>query len=389
MSKLLDGVKVLDFSRYIAGPYCAQLFSDMGAEVIKVEKAGIGDETRILGPWVNGKSIYFAGYNRDKKSVAVNLRNPDAIAAIRKLADTADIIIENFRPGVMAKMGLGYEELKKTNPGIIMISVSGFGQTGPYKDRAAVDTIMASIGGLMKIDPELTPLKPVKPNGAVCDTMSAMYGAIGGLAAYTKRLKTGVGDHVDVAMLASVVSPALIDVADYVMNGTEYYAPDSAPQGSAKAKDGWVAYHAGTTSMWARMKELVSPEEYPILFDPKYDDVAVRVEERHIIMDEIQRWMSNKTCDEVEEIFNNAGIPVGIFGTWERLHNNPQLNARHDYIDVDVEGVGKVPYLSLPIKFDSFKVEDTDHCSYALGAHNKEILGSLGFSDEEIESFEK
>ena len=210
MPGILNGIRVLDMTRYIAGPYCGMLLADAGAEVIKVEKINGGDDTRQLAPWKNGISLYFPAYNRNKKSVAVDFRSKEGIALIKKLVAESDVLIQNFRAGTMEKMGLGYDSLKEINPRLIMASVSGFGQSGPYRDRPAFDNIIAAMASVCRV----TEYGPFTGRGALNDYMAAMYAAMGILLALIERENIGKGQHLDVSMFASSAMLRTINIAE-------------------------------------------------------------------------------------------------------------------------------------------------------------------------------
>lgn len=384
MYDILKGIRVLDFSRYMSGPYCGQILADMGAEVIKVEKINGGDETRGLGPWVDGQSLYYPAFNRNKKSVALDFRSDEGKKILRQLAEKADVILENFRPGTLAKMGIGYETMKDVNPGLIVASITGFGQEGPYKDRAAFDSIVTHMSGMSWIQPELN--APVKSKGAISDITASIYTALSIVLALYQRQKTGRGQWIDCAMFSGSVAYGTVNLANYAMTGNrgENSAPDSAPQGPCRAKDGWLSIHVGTGPMFARVKKIISD---PRLHEEKYNDVKNRVEDRQYLMSVVEDWMKDKTCAEVEEIFVREGIPVGILGTWDRLYNDKQLNFRNDIVKVNVPGIGEVPYCAFPVKFSDGE-QDVPNTSAKLGEHNVEILTQLlGMSAEDAERF--
>ena len=384
MHNILNGYRVLDFSRYMSGPYCGQILADMGAEVIKVEKINGGDETRNLGPWYNGESLYYPAFNRNKKSVALDFRSEEGKAVLKKLANKADVILENFRPGTLKKMGIDYETMRETNPGLIVASITGFGQEGPYSGRAAFDAIVTHMSGISWVHPKLD--EPVKGKGSISDLTCSVYTALSIVLAILEREKTGKGQHLDAAMLSSSVAFGTCDLANYAMTGDrgEIYIPDSAPQGPCRAKDGWLSIHIGTGPMWERVKTVISD---PRLHEEKYNDVQKRVEDREYLMGVVEEWAADKTCEEVDEIFVKAGIPVGIMGTWDRIYKDEQLRFRGDIVDVDVPGIGAVPYSAFPVKFSGN--EDTgENWSAKLGEHNTEILTELlGMTAEEAEKY--
>jgi len=379
MKNALEGIRVLDLSRYIAGPYCGQCLADCGAEVIKVEKLE-GDGTRSLGPWKDGHSLYFPAYNRNKKSITINFKSKEGLSVLRKLIARSDIIIENWRPGIMDRMGLNYEELKQINPRIILISVSGYGQKGPYKDRAAFDGVISAMAGMAR---SVNGAEPITGNGALSDTMAAMNAFSGALLALIAREKTGVGQHLDVAMLNSSVVVQNTDIANYDQNGvTEVkYGGDAAPYGATRTNDGWVNINAARYPMFVKMMKLCGADEF---LDPKYEIMQNRVKDRLLIMNAIEKWTLQHTAQEVEDILNEMGIPAAAIGTPDRMLNNPQLNATGQIIAVNVPHVGPVHYVGFPIIMSDTTVTKYDGPP-ELGEHNEEIYGDLlGYSKEEM-----
>ena len=373
MNQLLEGIRVLDLSRYIAGPYCGLLLADMGAEVIKVEKEGLGDETRQLGPWKNGVSMYYPAYNRNKKSVSINFRSEEGQQALRDLIKDADVLLENFRPGTLEKMGLSFEEMQKINPRIIRTSVSGFGQTGPYAERAAFDVVVSAMGGLWQCFPDKPPLRS-DTGHAITDTVASMYGAIGTLAAIIYRERTGIGQHVDVSMYSSLSQMLTCLFANISANGPESVLdtsiPDCAPQGMIKAKDGYLNIHAGTDPMFKRLKMICDD---PIIHDPQYEEVPNRVRDRDLLLKTVEKWASTRTCKEVEKAMVDVGIPVGIISTPNIIFNNEHLRAQDFFVDVEVPGIGNVTYAGCPIRFSATPVTEY-HRAHELGEDNDVYL---------------
>ena len=385
MNNYLEGIRVLDFSRYIAGPFAGLLLADLGADVIKVEKTKTGDDTRVLGPWKDGVSLYYPGYNRGKRSVTVNFRDPRGIELLKSLIKESDVIVENFRTGTMAKMGLDYETIKAINPKIIMASVTGFGQTGPYANRAAFDQIISAMGGLMRED---STGRPIRANGPVADTMGAMYAVIAILCALRERDVTGLGQHIDVSMFAGAVTLKNNELG--FCSAHNKPAPkahaDSAPSGPIHVKDGWVSLHAGTDPMWQRYKTFTKD---PVALDPKYDDVKLRVEEADMLLDRIEQEYKDCTCEEVEEIFSKAGIPVGIVMDGMRLLKDKHLRENKHFVRTEIPGAGYADYAGLPFKSSTHDFSTTCK-SAALGEHNQEIYSTLaGLTEEEIEALRK
>lgn len=311
MSGILDGIRVVDMSRYISGPYCAMMLADMGAEVIKVEKPGEGEIYRVGGPWKDGVSLVFQAMNRNKKSVTADTRSPEGLQLIKELILHSDVLIENFRAGVMEKMGLGYEELHKLNPRLIMVSITGFGHSGPLRDRMAFDGIISAMSGVTRIDGD----KVERSKGAIHDHMAGMNAVIGTLLALLDREKTGKGQYVDTAMIACSTVLRSDSIADAYLNGDEAAmgSDDAAPYGYLKTKDDWVNFQAGTNQLFRKLRT-ICPE--PVVQEERWlDDLPYRVTHHAELFAAIQKWASNMTADELEKKFVDAGIPAGIVAT--------------------------------------------------------------------------
>lgn len=381
MSGILEGIRVLDLTRYISGPYCGVMLADMGAEVIKIEKPDGGEETRRSGPWKDGVSLFYPAYNRNKKSATINLRSDRGKELFRELIQKSDVLIENFRVGTMAKMGFSYEQVKAINPRIIMVSVTGFGQTGPFKDRPAFDGIISAMSAISKI----TPTGVAIGNGAPSDFFGSMYAALGTLLALYDREKTGKGQYIDVSMFAAVSMLRTVWIADAAAHPGEdrEKTDDTAPYGFMQGKDGWLNYHAGSEAMYKRLLTIIDD---PILHDPKYESMENRVNDRLLLMDRLNVWAADKTCAELEKIFGDAGIPIGRVRTPAMLLECEQMKARGQLVKLNVPGVGELPYCAFPLKLSEHP--DIEYRSAPeLGQNNDEVhFGLLGLSNEEAEN---
>lgn len=382
MAGILEGIRIVDLTRYIAGPYCGALLADMGAEVIKVEKPGAGEATRTVGPWKDGVSLFFPAYNRNKKSVTADLRTPQGIEVAKKLIEKSDVIIENFRVGVMDKMGLGYEEIKKINPRMIMVSVTGFGQSGPMSRRTAFDGIISSVSGVTRMEKG----RVERSKGPIHDYMAAMYAAFGTVLALYERDRTGEGQYLDVSMVAGSSMIRTTAIADASVNGDEVAisGDDSSPYGYLKAEDGWINFHAGTDPLFRRLLKLIPDNS--ILGDPKYlDNIELRVTDMDLLMEEIQMWANGKTCGELEKEFISADIPCGICATPGRLLRDPHLNENGYIIRQDVHGVGEVAYMGFPFKMSAHP-ELEYRPAPKVGEHTEEIYRNvLQMTEGELE----
>lgn len=386
MSGILDGIRVVDMSRYISGPYCAMMLADMGAEVIKVEKPGKGEIYRVGGPWKDGVSLVFQAMNRNKKSVTADTRSPEGLQLIKELILHSDVLIENFRAGVMEKMGLGYEELHKLNPRLIMVSITGFGHSGPLRDRMAFDGIISAMSGVTRIDGD----KVERSKGAIHDHMAGMNAVIGTLLALLDREKTGKGQYVDTAMIACSTVLRSDSIADAYLNGDEAAmgSDDAAPYGYLKTKDDWVNFQAGTNQLFRKLRT-ICPE--PVVQEERWlDDLPYRVTHHAELFAAIQKWASNMTADELEKKFVDAGIPAGIVATPGRLLRSEHLWENGYLVKMPVHGIdGPVPYMGFPVKLSAHP--DIEYkAAPVLGGDNEDIYGHvLGKSKEELEELKK
>lgn len=384
MYNILNGVRVLDLSRYISGPSCCRILADMGAEVIKVEKAGHGDEGRHCGPFCNGSSLYFCAYNRNKKSITIDFRSEKGKAVLRRLIEKSDIIVENFKAGTMAAMGLGFDEIQKINPRAILVSITGFGQFGPDSKRPAYDQIISYRSHLyekvaegdFRLGPEL-----------LSDTIMGMNAAMSAILALYDRVNTGKGQWVDCCMLTSSVGSWPIGLANYAANGDRGGYIIDAPNGKFQTKDGsWMILISGPQPMFMRLREII---DNPIIKDEQYINVENRIRDCELLCEIVRDWMKNKTSEEVDEIMAKNGITCGKIATWGDVLNDRQLKSRDDLIHLPVKNCGTVPYAKYPAKFSGHEyIEDTPVPE--LGADNVSVLGELlGMTPEEAEEYTK
>lgn len=384
--KALSGLKILDFTRVYAGPYCTMLLGDLGAEVIKIEKIGEGDDTRQFMPMKDGESGYFAYLNRNKKSVTLNLKQGTAVDIIKKMAKWADIVVENFSPGVMEKLGLGYEALKEANPRLIYGSISGFGQTGPYAKKPAYDVVCQAMGGFMDLtgDPEG---KPYKLGPSIVDASAGIHMAFALMAAVYHRDRTGEGQYVDVSMMDTAFSTLENFVVTKTITGTAPTRNGNANLGSAPfntflSKDGYVAIAVANNSLFEKFttlmdrKDLQNDERYKTNFDRKINEAELN--------GEVQKWVAERTTAEICALLDEKGIPVGPILGIDQLVEDPQIKEREMLVEIDHPVLGTVQYPGNPLKYSETKVE-TFMRAPLLGEHSEEVLSSvLQMNQEEI-----
>ena len=383
MGGILEGIRVVDLSRYIAGPYCGMLLADMGAEVIKVEKAGEGEVSRTVGPWSkDGVSLFFITQNRNKKSVTADTRTPEGIEIIKKLIAESDVLLENFRAGTMEKMGLGYEEVKKINPNIIMVSVTGFGQDGPLRDHLAFDGIISAMSGVTRIEDDHVE----RSKGALHDHMAAMYATIGTLLALYDKKVTGKGQFVDVAMLASSTMIRSDSIATTSLKDEAYamMADDGAPYGYIRAKDGWVNYNAAPSRMFQGLLTIIDD---PFLHEERFLDSQERIRHGKELNDAIERWSMNMTCEETEAKFASVGIPSGTVATPGRLLNSEHLKARGYLTQIPIQELGREgTFMGFPILLSEHR-DIAYNAAPTVGQHTEQVYHEiLGMTDEEIQA---
>lgn len=389
---VLTGVKVLDLTRVLAGPYCGMLLADMGAEVVKIEAPGKGDDSRVFFPQVNGESAYYMNLNRNKRGITLNLKTAKGKEIFLELAKRSDIVIENFRPGTMKKLGLAYEDLRAVNPTIVYGCVSGFGQYGPYSDRPGYDIIGQAMGGLMSTT-GWPGGEPTRSGTAISDVLGGLNLAIGVLGAYVRRLNTGVGQMVDVALVDSVVSALEIITQIYLTSGR---VPERIgnryesvyPYDSFKAKDGSMVIACGNDKLFSLFAALMGKPE--LVQDERFCSNIQRVKNHALLKPIIEDWLKEYTIDEAVELILKTGVPAGPINTIDRVVADEHIaGAREMFVAVEHPVAGKTRVTGNQIKFSADKVEITRPAP-TLGQHCAEVLSEyLGYSPEGIEALRK
>lgn len=385
---LLEGITVLDLSRVLAAPYCGMILAEMGARVIKVENPRGGDDSRNMGPFFeNGVSAYFINMNRSKEGITLNLKDPEAKKMFLELVKHADVVIENYRPGTMDKLGLGYDVMKEANPAIIYGACSGFGHTGPYSKRAGYDIVAQAMGGLMSTTgwSDGSPTRSGTPMG---DVLGGLHLAIGVLAALVNRDKTGKGEKIDIALVDSVVS-AMENIT--MIYQTEGRVPkrignryeSTYPYDSFDAKDGYVIIAAGNNKLYKILCDVMGKPE--LVEDPRFKEVRDRVENHEKLYKIVNAWSSQYTIDEVVKMLNDAGCPSSPVNTIDRLVKDPQIaGARGMFPEIDQPGVGKMHITATPQKLTRTK-SCTRKPAPLLGEDNVKIYGEmLGYDEAKI-----
>lgn len=371
MKQPLEGIKVIDFSRVLAGPYCTMLLADMGAEVIKIERPEFGDDTRHFGPFQNGESGYFMFLNRGKKSIEMNLKDPSDYENLMELIKEADVIVENFRPGVMEGLGLNYETLKEVNKAIIYCSISGFGQYGPLKKRPAYDLVAQAMGGIASITGH--PNNPPTRSGASLGDMSAaLYAAYGVMVALFHRERTGVGQTIDVAMVDSIFSLLEHNVMRYTSEGTiperiGSRHPISAPFDVYESKEGYVVIATANDSLFARLCKVMDKEE--LLEDVRFATDIERGKNESELKVIIEEWLEGYAAEEAVELINNAGVPSSTILNIAEISESDHVKEREMLLELEHPVAGKTRIPGNPVKLSKTPVQITSP-SPALGEHN-------------------
>ncbi|MFE1597581.1 CaiB/BaiF CoA transferase family protein [Methylobacterium sp. ID0610] len=384
----LAGVTVIELAHIMAGPVCGLMLADMGATVIKVEKSEGGDDTRrMVPPSLAGESAAYLMMNRGKRGIALDLKHPDGKAVLRRLARDADILIENYRAGTMERLGLGYESLRAGNPGLIYCSLSGFGRTGPYADRAGFDLVAQGMSGLMSITGEGPGRPPVKSGAPVTDITAGILAAMGVLAAYSHRLKTGEGQQVDTSLFeAGIVQTywqSAIALATGVAPGPMGSAhPLNAPYEAFPTADGWITVGAANQTNWLRLLAVLGAEA--LAEDPRFADNRGRMAHRQDLAAVLAAHFREATSAEWLARLEAGGVPAGPVLDVAAMHRDPQTLAREMVVEVDHPRAGPMRTLGLPVKFSGTPGR-VHGPAPLLGEHSRAILGQHGYDAAAID----
>jgi crotonobetainyl-CoA:carnitine CoA-transferase CaiB-like acyl-CoA transferase len=397
MAGPLNHMRVLDLSRVLAGPWAGQTLADLGAEVIKVERPGVGDDTRGWGPPfmhdANGQpttdAAYFLSTNRGKKSVSIDFTRPQGRDLVCRLAEQSDILLENFKVGGLAKYGLDYETLKLINPRLIYCSITGFGQTGPYRQRAGYDFLIQGMGGLMSLTGEADDKPgggPMKVGVAIVDIFTGMYASTAVLAAVAHRERTGEGQYIDLALLDVQVAILANQAMNYLVSGSEPQRmgnshPNIVPYQALATADGHIVLTVGNDSQFSKFCALAGKPELAV--DERFVSNADRVENRRVLLPILEPLLKQRSSADWISMLEGAGVPCGPINTLAEVFSDPQVEAREMRIEIETQRDGKVALVGSPMKFSQSPVEYS-LAPPLLGEHNREILGEmLGLSEQE------
>jgi formyl-CoA transferase len=385
----LEGYRVLDLSIILAGPYCTMILGDQGAEVIKVERPDTGDDTRTWGPpFVGGESAYYLCCNRNKKSIAVDLKAKQGRELIQELARTSDVFIENFTPGLVKKLGLDYETLRKINPRLVYASISAYGQDGPYRDRPGYDMVLSAVGGLMYITGEHDG-NPCKVGVAITDVLTGVYASGAITSALLWRERSGKGQHLDISLLDTQVSGLANIASNYLVAGKEAQRWGTAhesiiPYQVFNAKDRPIAIAAANQKLWSSF--CIALGKWDWVDDILFESNPKRVENRDKLLPLIEAELVKKTCDEWMDILVKAAVPCGPVNDMEHLFADPQVKHRNMIAEVPHPTIGTLRLGGVPIKYSETPGSIRRHPPL-LGEHTDEVLAELlEYSTEKIEA---
>ena len=399
MSGPLNGIRVLDMTRILAGPWAGQTLADLGAEVIKIERPETGDDTRSWGPPFlpgedgedSGDAAYFLSANRGKESVCINMASEDGQALIRTLAGTCDILLENYKVGGLAKYGLDYASLREANPGLIYCSITGFGQTGPYKNRAGYDFMIQGMGGIMSVtgQPDGAPgAEPMKCGVAFSDLFTSLYSVIGILAALHARTETGRGQHIDMALLDSQVAVLANQALNFLVSGTAPTRlgnahPNIVPYQAFPTKDGFMILAIGSNRQFSAFCTVAGLDGVDT--DPRFATHRARVENRDVLAATIADALETRSTDDWIAALEPHAIPCGPISSIDEVFANPQVLARGLAIEQERPSGERIPGVANPIRLSETPVV-YDKAAPALGQDTREVMRRLaGLDDAEID----
>ncbi|SDE93836.1 Crotonobetainyl-CoA:carnitine CoA-transferase CaiB [Variovorax sp. CF079] len=386
--KPLDGVRILDLSRVVSGPFCTMLLADLGAEVIKIEEPATGDDSRAFGPpFIGGESAYFLSVNRNKQSCAINLKSPEGVRIVQALAASCDVMIDNFRPGTMERLGLGYEGLRAANPRLVSCSITGFGRTGPDANRPGYDLIIQGESGIMDITGEPTGL-PTKVGTSIADLLTGQFATQGIMAALLERSTTGKGRHVDIAMLDCMASLLTFNAGIYFTTGQSPKRrgnahPTIAPYETFKASDGWLNIGVANDKFWQLFCGVI--ERPDLANDSRYAKAADRVAHREVLVPLVADIVATAPRKHWIERLARAGVPYGDIRSVQEVCEAEQLTTRGMIVEMEHPTAGVVKNIVSPFRFDD-KARSVHTPPPVLAQHTTAILKTfLNLSDERLE----
>jgi formyl-CoA transferase len=387
LSPPLDGINVIDLSRVLAGPYSTMMLADLGADVLKIEMPGKGDDTRQWGPpFAGSEAAYYLAVNRGKQSVTINLDTERGRDILRELVRSADVVVENFRVGTMQRWGLGFESLKELNPRLIYCAITGYGQYGPYCDRPGYDFIIQAQGGTMSITGEADG-SPTKVGVAIVDITAGLYATIAILAALHERERSGEGQSIDISLLDSQVAWLANVASNYLVSGEKPLRygnahPNIVPYELFPTSDGWFAVGVGNDRQWERLCRVAGWEDLAI--DVRYSTNPLRVKNRHELIAILQTRFQECSTEQWESMLLESGIPCARVNTIDRVFSDPQVLARNMLVELSHPILGELKVAGSPIKYSHTPVK-LEKPPPLLGEHTDEVLKKrLGYSAGEL-----
>lgn len=386
----LDGLKVVDFTRFVSGTFCSMQLADHGADVVKIESPiDRGDQLRSWGPFVGDNSYYFITLNKNKRSIALDLRNPEGIRIVKQLIEKSDVLVENFRPGLMEKMGLSWSEVHAINPRIVYCSITAYGQTGPFQSKSGFDVSVQGDTGFM----DITGFEePTRVGIGLTDFIGAFYGLVGIYSALLARERTGEGQHVDSAMMDGMLALLTYQAGHYFATGetpqrTGNRHPQQTPYGTFETKDGYVIIGAGSQRLWENLcnkvlnrRELMDDPRFLTLKDRNKNHLALKVE--------IEKITQEKNTDDWMILLEKGKVPCGKVRTVKEALELEQTKAREMVIEMEDELRGRIKMLGIPTKL-SATPGDVRRMPPLLGEHTDEVLREIGYTDESIDALKE
>lgn len=382
----LAGVRVLDLTRVLAGPYATMMLADLGAEVLKVELPGIGDDSRSFGPFKNGRSLYFMSINRGKRSMTLNLKTDEGKEILRRLVAEHDILVENFRPGVMEKLGLGWEELHQINPRLIYAASSGYGHSGPDSQKPAYDILAQAEGGLMSVT-GWPGQPPTRVGCSIGDIGAALFAAIGILAALNRRHQTGEGQKVDVAMLDAQVAILENAIARYEVSGENPQPlgnrhPTISPFQAYRASDDWLIVAIGNDTLWQNFCAAVGRND--LAADSRFTQNRDRTANLEQLNSILEPMFATKSVEQWSGILGAAKVPHGRINAIDQVLRNRQVMARHMIATLTDSVAGTVRVAGNPVKLSDAPDPTTRTAAPEIGEHTDEVLADLGYDEAAV-----
>ena len=386
----LDGIRVLELANYMAGPFSGMLLADLGADVIKVENPQGGDFSRLTSPFLEGESAGFIALNRNKRSITLNLKAARGKELFLELVRTADVLIENFRPGTMADLGIDYPVVSRLNPRLVYASAAAFGQTGPYSQRAGLDLIVQGMSGLMSITGE-PGRPPVKVGVPIADLTTALFGALSIVSALRVRDATGEGQQIDISLFESAIALEVWETSSYFASGA---VPEplgsahrvSAPYQAMRTADGYITVGATSPRNWTAFCEALGLEH--LEHDPRFASVAGRRQRYEELAGIIEDVTRTQPSDHWYRLLEKAGVPCGILNRIDQVVEDPHVQAREFVVDLPHTKLGSVRVTGSPMRFSRTPVR-LDHAGPLLGEHTLEVLGELGLDERDVADLEE